>query len=184
MKKKRFLDTEVWKWIRTLLELAALAAVIIGIILLFRAAGISEGLAEERDGYDNVTIGYVICDDYVNVRPFPNKKGEPLGRYEPGTKVYLDGKKKNGYLHIIDTGLENCEGWINKGYIVYDEPIRVYGPAVIVSKGRLAARNCVNGRRTRWLKPLASLKVYYWSDEWCVTNCGYVQTKYLELEGE
>lgn len=183
-KKKRFLDTEVWKWIRTLLELAALAAVIIGIILLFRAVGISEGFAEGQDEYDNVTIGYVICVDYVNVRQFPNKNGEPLGMYEAGTKVYLDGKKKNGYLHIVGTGLEDSEGWIKSGYIVYDEPIRVNQSAVIVSKGRLAARNCVNGRRTRWLKPLASLKVYYWSDEWCVTNCGYVQTKYLELEGE
>ena len=27
-------------------------------------------------------------------------------------------------------------------------------------------------------------KAYYASEEWCVTNCGYVQTKYLELEGE
>ena len=42
----------------------------------------------------------------------------------------------------------------------------------------------LDGKRTRWLKPQASLKVYWWSDEWCVTNCGYVQTKYLELEGE
>lgn len=184
MKKKRFLDTEVWKWIRTLLELAALAAVIIGIILLFRAVGISEGFAEEQDEYDNVAIGYVICVDYVNVRQFPNKNGEPLGMYEAGTKVYLDGKKRNGYLHIVGTGLEDSEGWIKSGYIVYDEPIRVNQSATIVSKGRLAARSCVNGRRTRWLKPMASLKVYYWSDEWCVTNCGYVQTKYLELEGE
>jgi len=181
MKHKSFFDTEAWKWIRTALEIAVIAALIWFAASLYTSLGFSEARADE---YDDVTVGYVICVDYVNVRQFPNKNGEPLGMYETGTKVYLDGKKKNGYLHIVDTGLEDCEGWIKSGYIVYDEPIRVNQSATIVSKGRLAARNCVNGRRTRWLKPLASVKVYYWSDEWCVTNCGYVQTKYLELEGE
>lgn len=179
--KKLFTDTRAWRYIKTLLEILLIAAVVFGLVHLYMSFGFSEASADE---YDDITVGYVICVDYVNVRQFPNKNGEPIGMYEAGTKVYLDGKKRNGYLHIIDTGLELCEGWIKKGYIVYDEPINVNQSAVIVSKGRLAARNCVNGRRTRWLKPLASVKVYYWSDEWCVTNCGYVQTKYLELEGE
>lgn len=179
--KKLFTDTRAWRYVKTLIEILLIAAVIYGAVSLYLSLGFSEARA---DKYDDVTVGYVICEDFVYVRPFPNKKGEPLGMYEAGTKVYLDGKEKNGYLHIIDTGLEDCEGWINKGFIVYDEPIRVYGTATIVSKGRLAARNCVNGRRIRWLKPLATMKVYYWSDEWCSTNCGYVQTQYLELDGE
>ena len=179
--RKKFRNTELWKILRTTIEILLFAAVICGLVHFYMSLGLSEAKADE---YEDLTVGYVICVDYVNVRQFPNKNGEPLGMYETGTKVYLDGKKKNGYLHIVDTGLEDCEGWIKSGYIVYDEPIRVNQSATIVSKGRLAARNCVNGRRTRWLKPLASVKVYYWSDEWCVTNCGYVQTKYLELEGE
>lgn len=178
---KRFRDTELWKYLRTAIEILLIAAVIYGAVQLYLSLGLSEAQA---DDYDDITVGYVLCDDYVNVRQFPNRKGEPLGRYETGTKVYLDGKQKNGFLHIIDTGLELCEGWINKGYIVYDEPINVNQSATIISKGRLAARNCVSGKRTRWLKPMASVKVYYWSDEWCVTNCGYVQSQYLELEGE
>ena len=179
--KKLFTDTRAWRYVKTLLEILLIAAVIYGLVSLYISLGLSEARA---DDYDDVVTGYVLCADFVYVRPFPNRKGEPLGRLEPGDHVYLDGKKKNGYMHCVDLHMESGEGWVYKGYIVYDEPTKVSQSAVIVSKGRLAARKYVNGKRTRWLKPLASVKVYYWSDEWCVTNCGYVQTKYLELEGE
>lgn len=179
--KKRFWDTEAWKLIKTAIEIMILVGVIYGAVMLYMSLGFSEARADE---WDNVTEGYVLCADFVYVRPHPNRKGEPLGRYECGWKVYLDGKKKNGFYHIIDTGLESCDGWIYAGYVVYDEPEKIERNATIVSKGRLRARKYVNGKRTRWLKPLASVYVYWWSDEWCVTNCGYLQTKYLELEGE
>ena len=67
---------------------------------------------------------------------------------------------------------------------MYDEPEKVGQTATIVSYGRLAARKYVNGKRTRWLKSGAKLKVWYWTEEWALTNCGYVQSKYLELDGE
>ena len=178
--RKRFRDTEAWKWLRTLIEILLIALAIYGLVTLYVSFGFSEARADE---YDDITEGWVLCVDYVNVRPFPNRKGEPLGRFESGDKVYLDGRKRNGFLHIIDTGLES-DGWIYAGYIVYDEPIAVYQNATIVSKARLAARKCVNGKRSRWLKPLATVKVYWWSDEWSVTSCGYLKTKFLELEGE
>ena len=164
-------NTALW-----IVRFALVLIAVITVLFILHDAGIA-------DRYDDVTEAYVLCVDYVNVRPFANKKGDPVGRFEAGDRVYLDGRKKNGFLHCVDTGMES-DGWVYAGYIVYDEPIRVNQSALIVSKGRLAARKYVNGRRTRWLKPLASLTVYYWSDEWCVTNCGYVQTRYLELEGE
>lgn len=178
--KIRFRDTEAWKYIRTALEILLIIAVIYGLVHLYVSFGFSEAGADE---WDDVTEAYVLCADFVYVRTYPNKKGEPLGRFESGWKVWLDGKKKNGFLHVIDTGLE-ADGWIYKGFIVYDEPIKVGQNATIVSKGRLRARKYVNGKRTRWLKPLATVKVFWWSDEWCCTNCGYIQTKYLELDGE
>ena len=135
------------------------------------------GLADSE-----TTDAYVLCADYVNIRQFPSRKSEALGRFETGDVVHLDGKKKNGYLHCIGTNLE-ADGWIFSGYVVNDKPERMDRDAVIVSKGRLAARKYVGGKRTRWLKPLATVHVFSWSDEWCVTNCGYVQTQYLELEG-
>lgn len=54
--------------------------------------------------------------------------------------------------------------------------------ATIISKGRLAARKNVDGKRTRWLKSGAKLKVHWWSEEWCLTDCGYVKSVYLEME--
>lgn len=160
---------------KTVAEIVVLAVLIFLAVFLYRSVGFAETS-------DDVTEAYVLCDDFVYVRPFANKKGEPLGRLEAGDRVFLDGKKKNGFLHIVDTGLE-MDGWVHKGFIVYDEPIKVNQSAVIISKGRLAARKFVGGKRTRWLKPLATVKVYWWSDEWVLTNCGYVQTRYLELEG-
>lgn len=172
--RKSFKETEAWKIIRTIIQIAFMALVILVIICAFRSAGISEKLYKDA---------YVMCADYANVRLFPNRKGEELGRFECGTHVLLDGKKRNGYLHIVDTGLE-CDGWIYAGYIVYDQPATMHQPAVVVSNGRLAARKYVNGQRTRWLKRNAQLTVYAWSRNWCVTNCGYVRTEYLKLEGD
>lgn len=163
----------------------AIIGIIIMVIILFVTFAFWADIAE-AEGYEDTTIAYVICTngDYVNIRQFPNRKGDPIGRFETGDTVLLDGRQKNGYLHCIDLSLEASEGWINKGYVVYDKPVLLNQSAVITCGGRLAARKCVNGKRTRWLKSGASVKVWYWSDEWCVTNCGYVQSKYLELEGE
>lgn len=173
---KRFRDTELWKWIRTLLQLAGFILIIIAMILVW---GWLESAARSE-----TTEAYVLCDSYVNIRKSPSRQSDVIGRFECGEHLTLDGKSRNGFLHCIDLALESSEGWIHSGYVVYDKPIVTNESATIVSKGRLAARNRVNGDRLRWLKPLATVKVYYWSDDWCVTNCGYVQSKYLEPEGE
>ena len=163
--------------LRTVVKLVVEIVILVFLLGLIAMALPKIGLADSE-----TTEAYVLCADYVNIRPFPNRKGEALGRFETGDVLHLDGKKKNGYLHCVGTNLE-ADGWIFSGYVVYDRPERIDRDATIVSKGRLAARKYVGGKRTRWLKPLATVRVYSWSDEWCVTNCGYVQTKYLELEG-
>ena len=178
--KKNFFDTDVWKWIRTLIEILLIIAVIWGCVRLWHAVGFGEARAEEYE------VRYVICmpGDHVNVRPFPSTRHERSGYLEPGDEVLLDGKKKNGFAHCVDMNTESGEGWVYRGYLVEDKPVRVSGTAEIISRGRLAARKYVNGKRTRWLKAGATVKVYYVSDEWTLTNCGYVKTKYLELGGE
>ena len=169
-------DTEWWKWVKVVLEILLIAAIIWGCIFVYTSFGFAYA-----DEY--IDEGYVLCADYVNVRRSASRKSECIGRFECGDMVYLDGNKKNGFLHCVNLSLEEDSGWIYKGFVVYDEPERMNRTALIVSKGRLAARKYVNGRRTRWLKPMGEVKVYWWSDSWAVTNCGYVQTKYLELEG-
>ena len=176
---KRFRDTEAWKFIRTAIEILLIVAVVYGLILLYTNFGFGEAKSEE-----SYEIRYVLCKDYVYVRMSPNKKQEPIGRLETGDVVYVDGQRRNGYVHCVDLSFEYSEGWIFAGYLTEYKPEALWQDAVIVSKGRLAARKYVNGRRTRWLKPGATLKVYYWSDSWSLTNCGYVQTMYLELVGD
>lgn len=185
--KKRFRDTELWKVLRTLLELAALGAVIAGIVLLFMAAGISEGMAEEWDGHEEeYEIAYAICvkDDHVNVRPFPSTKHERSSELDPGELIYLDGQKRNGFYHVVGLNNESGDGWVHKGYIVFDEPVLEDRDATVICRGRLHARKNVNGEHRRWIHGGETIHVYYRSDEWCSTDHGYVRTEYLELEGE
>lgn len=175
---KNFFDSEAWKWIKVIIKLLLIAAIIYACITVYNDFGFAR--ADEA----LYTEAWVLCmpDNYVNMRMGPSRKSAECGWKSVGDRVYLDGKKKNGYLRCVDSFGE-VEGWIHAGYIVYDEPEQLVQYATIVSRGRLAARKCVGGTRTRWLKPLATVLVYYWSDEWCLTNCGYVKSQYLELEG-
>ena len=162
------------RWIVVGFEIVTAIAMLVAIIILFGCAAAG---AEEN-------AGYVICapGDYVNVRSGPGSKYESIGRFETGDRVTLDGKKRNGFLHCVGLSLEKSDGWIHSGYVIGSKPVSVNRNARITSNGRLAARKNVNGKRTRWLKPDAIVTVYVWSDEWCVTNCGYIQSQYLEPE--
>ena len=174
------MQRELWKrFAIALLEVVAIVLVVWALVSLLQSLGISNAGADEY--YET---RYVLCMDYVNARVSPNKKQEPIGRFETGDVVYTDGKKKNGYLHCVNLDFEETEGWVFAGYLTEDKPEAVWRNATIVSKGRLAARKYVGGKRTRWLQSGATVNVYYWSDDWCLTNCGYVQSQYLELEGE
>ena len=129
---------------------------------------------------------YVICmpNDRVNIRLGASRTSSSVGWCEAGDLVYYDGITKNGYRHCVGLGVEAGEGWIHKGYLV-DEPVEyINKDATVVSKSRLAARKNINGKRTRWLKPGGVVRIYYWTNEWALTNCGYVQSAYLELNGE
>lgn len=174
--RKKFRDTDLCKWIITLIEILAIAAAIYGAVLLLNSFGIAEEYEE----------AWVLCQpgDYINIRPNPNKKGSEIGWAECGYRICLDGKKKNGFLHCVDLSLETTEGWIFEGYVVYDEPELLDQNATVVSKGRLAVRKYVGGKRTRWLQPMSTVRIYYRTDEWCVTNYGFIQTDYLEMDGE
>lgn len=166
----------------TVVEIILIALVILAGISLYRDAGFAEEWDEHEQEFE---IMFAICSpgDRVNIRKRPSTKSEAEGWLEPGDMVYLDGGRKGGFVHCVGLSNESGEGWVHKGYLVQDEPERMNRTATVVSRGKLAARKHVKGKRTRWLKPMASVKVYYWSEEWCVTNCGYVQTRFLELEG-
>ena len=48
--KKRFRDTEVWKWIRTLMEIAGIALLVMAVLYACRMFGIANGVADGIGG--------------------------------------------------------------------------------------------------------------------------------------
>lgn len=159
------------------IELIILVLVIAGAICLIENVGLAEELYSEA---------YVICqpNDFVNVRERPSSRSTIVGRYETGDKVLLDGKEKGGFSHIVHTGLETEDAWICTAYLVADKPEWLNQSATVVSKGRLAARKNIDGKRRCWLQNGDSIRVYWFSNEWCVTDRGFVKTDFIDLDGE
>lgn len=164
----------------TAVEIVLIAVATLAVLMIFRGVSFAEEHEEEFE------IRYVVCTkgDRVDIRPFPNTKSEPCGWLEPGDIVYLDGRKRNGFLHCVGLNTEMGEGWVHSGYVVFDKPEYINRTGVISARSKVKARKNVDGKRTRWLKPGGTVKVWYWSDTWCVTDCGYVMSKYIELDGE
>ena len=169
---KRFRDTEAGKWAITILELLAIAAVVAGVILLLNSAGLAEDAR------------YVMCMDRVNVRLGASSRSDEIGWLEPGDVVFPDGQKKSGFIHCEIPSIEAGEGWVHKGYLVDEPPEKMNRTGIVSSRAKVQARKNVDGKRTRWLKPGGEVRVYWWTSEWCLTNCGYVKTNFIELDGE
>ena len=77
---------------------------------------------------------------------------------------------------------ETGEGWICSGYVVEDEPQKTERTrAVVAATGRVMSYRRIGGARNGWLNIGDELTVYALSEEWAVTNKGYIRTKYLEV---
>lgn len=125
---------------------------------------------------------YVICmkNDYINIRMKPSTRSEAIGYLLCGDKVELDGKKKNGFLHLVGI-TEYGEGWVYGGYLADEPPVDLGGARYsVTSNGRVACRKTIGGKRRCWVYTEDSVKVWYWTEEWCLTNKGFIQTRYLE----
>ena len=149
--------------------LLIMIAVICAIIPCFSA---SEG----EDEY------FIICrpGTCVNVRISPDMHSEVIGCKFFGDEIFVD-KEKNGFVHITNLNSEYTEGWVYKGLIVEDKPVEINATAVIVSNARVAGRKYVNGKITKWLSNGTEVMIYAASDEWCVTDKGYVRAEFIEI---
>jgi len=152
----------------------------IGLIIIIAVALLLDSATAEEE-----TV-WVLCDpeSYVCIRNFPKKSANAFGGTTCGRTLKSDGKEKNGFIHVVDLAAEEDNGWISAMYIVHEAPVIVRQPAIVVSNGRLAARNGVNGKVKKWLKPMEHLTVLCWTSEWCLTNYGYVRSEFLDFEGE
>ena len=121
---------------------------------------------------------YVLCqpDSFVYIRVFPKRGAEQAGFAELGDKLETDGVRKNGFLHVL--GFEGG-GWINAGFVT-EYPVRIVTlDAWIDSTGRVACRRSINGTRRKWLKDGTDVVIYGISDEWSITDKGFIKTAYL-----
>ena len=126
---------------------------------------------------------FILCNPKtpVIVRETPKKGSAETGRLDFGDSVMTDGKKKNGYLHVIGI-TEASNGWIFAGNTIQDQPEKVDGArANVAATGRVMTYRWVNGKRNRWIEVGTQVTVYAVSDEWAVTSKGYIRIKYLEI---
>ena len=152
---------------------ALLAAILLITAILTGAAG----------GEEEYYTLYVICrpDSFVYVREHPKKTAKEAGYLECGTKVLTMGERRGQYMRIYEPTFEGGEYWIHAGYLVEDEPQILKGQLYqVTSKGRVALRRFVNGPRRAWIKPGKTLKVYAITDEWALTNRGFIRREYIE----
>ena len=133
---------------------------------------------------DELITAYVLCqpDDYINVRMNPSRRSMIVGYAEVGYSFLTDMVTRNGFLKCYGIG-EMGEGWIYKGYVVFDEPVEVNKTGYSNSKSKLAARKTIGGKVRKWLHNLDAFMVYWMSDEWCVTSRGFIKTRFVELDG-
>lgn len=156
-----------------------LAGLIIGFLLpLILAAMISSAGAETR---------WAFCKTFLNVRREPDKDSAVVGFLDAGDSFETDGVIRNGFLRVQGVG-EDSEGWVFAGYTSDEEPQEADERYVCVAKRRAACRRWTNGPRiagkTGWIYNGSTLKVYYITSEWAVTNRGYVAAEWLERDPE
>ena len=126
---------------------------------------------------------FILCNPKtpVFVRKSPKKGAAETGRLDFGDEVWTDGRKKNGYLHVIGI-TEAGEGWIFAGNTITDQPEKLTGArATVAATGRVMTYRWVKGKKNGWVEIGEDVKVYAISEEWAVTSKGYIRMKYLEV---
>jgi hypothetical protein len=157
--------------------LAFIALVVMG-IWVFNEFGFAYG-----EGMEGQQV-WVLCepDGCVNLREKP--KGRIFGGAMVGAELKTDGKTKGSWLHVFNIPAEEDSGWISSRYITYSEPEIVMCNLSIRAEGRVACREWIGGKVKHWLHDGEKVYVYYMSDEWAVTEIGYIMTEFFEeVEG-
>ena len=147
------------------------------IIILMILCMVAGACAEERECY-------IICQPtgLVNAHSSPKLKAPEVGWLILGKKLVTDGRMKNGFVYVTGICGESEDGWVSAKYVTYEEPLSIDVQATVKSKGRVAARRGINGKRIAWLKPGSEVTLLVWTEDWCVTDRGFVMTKYLEID--
>lgn len=151
-------------------------------VLLFLVLFAAAVLVATATAYaDEDANAWVLCqpDSYVHIRSRANKHAQSIGYALCGDDFETDGTVRNGFVHLVNAPTESGEGWIAKGYVVFDQPEQVDHAASIEAAGRVACRSVMGGSRRRWVRPGDTVTVYWMSPEWSVTSAGFIMTRYI-----
>lgn len=155
-------------------------------VLIAVAMLLAGGAAAEKE----LTTCSVLCNpgDIVNIRERPSKHSEVVGRFECGYTFETDGETRKDsqgrrWVHMVNARLEVDEAWIIETYVAYSEVDVARVTAVVDSRGRVALRQSPGGKRIKWLKNGTQVNVLACSDEWCVTDQGYISVDCLIFDG-
>lgn len=128
---------------------------------------------------------YIICkpESEVNVRESAKLKSKIVACVFFGQKVISDGKEKNGFVHVVGLCAESDNGWIYKGLLARDRPIASEGYAQVFKAENVACRKyaSTDSKVLKRLSAGTNVKVYAISEEWCVTEYGFIMTEFLTL---
>ena len=126
---------------------------------------------------------WALCEpgSEVMIREKPGKLSTAVGSTVSGAELRTDWEESGNWIHLVELNNETGEGWISLDYVVFDEPVRLDMEGAIKGKGRVACRKCIGGKRKAWASAGSEITVYWWSAEWCVTDRGYIQSKFVEI---
>jgi len=128
---------------------------------------------------------WVICqpDSFVYIRSSPRFRSQEVAYLSVGDALETDGKTNGPWIHVYYF-CEAGEGWIYKGYVTNSKPeIYEKGLRAVTGFRNVRARRNVNGKLRRTLKKGTDLLAYVVSDEWTITNAGFIRTRYLDFGG-
>ena len=150
-------------------------------VIVFALAWWTISDAEE----DGMVKCWILCKpgSQVNVRRVPTKNGMEVGRLECGDWFMTDGSSADGWIRCYGIG-EYGEGWVYSGYVVTEEPVKVYERYTCIAKSRVACRKWIGGPQTSlpWLKNGSDVDVFCMADGWAVTSRGYIRSEWLEVD--
>lgn len=160
--------------------LKLIALIVLLALVLLPALNAIHFASADGNGY------YVICtpDAEINVRERPKLRSNIVACMFFAQRVETDGKEENGFVHVVNLNADVTEGWVYKGLLVEDQPIPSSGVAQVFNAGRVACREYTNGKVLRWLKDGTNVEVYAISEDWCVTENGYIKTEFLTLNAK
>lgn len=126
---------------------------------------------------------WVMCqpDSKVNIRERASKRSEVVAWGYAGDEIKLDGKKSGKWRHCI-IPCETGEGWIREDYISFDPPEDVGTGVYVVTNDKVRARFSADARKGTVRTILDRGDVIHVSmltAEWCVTDQGFVKTRFL-----